>query len=78
MQKVQLNSSFHVLCSAQNSIEINSRGENIHGSPTTLYYVEVPPYSLLPPKIKQLVNEYTFSPCDRWLPHGCGLVCKPI
>lgn len=46
MQKVKLNSSFHVLCSAQNSIEINSRGENIHGSPTTLYYVEVPPYSL--------------------------------
>lgn len=46
MQKVKLNSSFHVLCSAQNSIEINSREENIHGSPMTLYYVEVPPYSL--------------------------------
>lgn len=46
MQKVKLNSSFHVLGSAQNSIEINSRGENIHDSPTTLYYVEVPPYSL--------------------------------
>lgn len=79
MQKDKLNSSFYVLGSAQNSIEINIRGENIHGSPVTLYYVEVPRYSLFfTPKIKQLVNEYTFSPCDRWLPDGCGLVCKPI